>query len=394
VKVGIVVPAYGTEVVGGAETAARQIAEHLVAGEVAVEVFTTCAVSSRDWADHYPAATVEINGVTVHRLRSVSGRDPDFDAESLCVLAQPESAPTEMAERWLEHQGPYCPAVLDAVHHAGLDVCVFSPYLFWPTVHGVRRFAHRSVLIPAAHDERPLRLPVIGETFGRAAGIAFYTDSERRLVQRRFPATRARLSEVIGLGVDCGVGDAAAAREALGVGERPFVLCLGRVDAGKGTTLLANWFAAYKQRRPGPLALVFAGPVHQPPPAHPDVVVAGTVTEAVKWGALAAAEVLVNPSPQESLSLVLLEGWRVGRPALVNGACAVTSDHCRRSGGGVAFTGYATFEAALDRLTGDPARQAALGEAGRAYVERHYTWAAVGRRYQAFLGHVARRHGQ
>ncbi len=197
-------------------------------------------------------------------------------------------------------------------------------------------------------------------------------------MQRRFPATRARLSEVIGLGVDCGVGDAAAAREALGVGERPFVLCLGRVDAGKGTTLLADWFAAYKQRRPGPLALVFAGPVHQPPPAHPDIVVVGTVTEEVKWGALAAAEVLVNPSPQESLSLVLLEGWRVGRPALVNGACAVTRDHCRRSGGGVAFGGYATFETALDRLIGDPALRAALGQAGRAYVERRYTWDRVG----------------
>jgi glycosyltransferase involved in cell wall biosynthesis len=393
-KVGVVVPAYGIEVVGGAETAARQIAEHLVAREVAVEVFTTCAVSSRDWADHYPAATVEINGVTVHRLRSASGRDPDFEAESLSVLAQPESASTEMAMRWLEHQGPYCPAVLDAVHHSDVDVCVFSPYLFWPTVRGVRRFADRAVLIPAAHDERPVRLPVFRETFGRAAGLVFYTESERRLVQRRFPATRARLGEVIGLGVDRGVGDPAVARKELGVGDRPFLLCLGRVDAGKGTTLLADWFAAYKQRRPGPLTLVFAGPIHQPPPAHPDIVVTGTVTEAVKWGALAAADVVVSPSPQESLSLVLLEGWLSGRPALVNGACAVTSDHCRRCGGGVAFTGYATFETALDRLTGDPARGAALGRAGRAYVERHYTWAAVGRRYQAFLGHVARRHGR
>jgi glycosyltransferase involved in cell wall biosynthesis len=390
VKVALVVPAYGLEVVGGAETAARGIAEHLAARGVTVEVFTTTAVSSRDWADHYPAATVGINGVAVHRFRSVSGRDPDFESESRVVLAQPASASSEVADRWLERQGPRCPAALDALADWQADVDVFSPYLFWPTVHGVRRFAERAVLIPAAHDERPIRLPVFQETFGRAGGLACYTDSERRLVHRLFPATRARPSEVIGLGVDPGEGDPEAAREALGVGARPFLLCLGRVDAGKGTTLLAAWFAAYKQRRPGPLALVFAGPVHQPPPAHRDIVVAGTVTEAVKWGALAAAEVLVNPSPQESLSLVLLEGWLAGRPAIVNGACAVTSDHCRLSGGGVAFTGYATFEAALDRLAGDPTLRAALGGAGRAYVERHYTWTAVGRRYEAFLGHVAR----
>lgn len=389
-KVAIVVPAYGLEVVGGAELGARLVAEHLVGGETAVEVFTTCAVNSGDWADHYPEATVEVNGVTVHRFRSLSGRDPDFNAASLPILAQPGTVSTELAERWLDLQGPRCPAALDALADSGADVCVFSPYLFWPTVHGVRRFAPRAVLYPTTHDERPVRLPIYRETFGRAAGITFNTASERRLVHRLFPATRGRLQDVIGLGVEPGAADPEAAREALGLGDRPFLLCLGRVDAGKGTALLASWFAAYKRRRPGPLALVFAGPVYQFPPEHSEIVVPGVVSEAVKWGLLGEADVLVNPSPNESLSLVLLEGWLAGRPALVNAACEVTADHCRLSGGGLAFDGYARFEAALDRLTGDPALRAALGSAGRAYVGQQYTWERVSRRYRAFLSHVAR----
>lgn len=391
-KVAIVVPAYGLEVVGGAEFGARMVAEHLVGPDCSVEVFTTTALDSRDWSDHYPEATVEINGVTVHRLRADSGRAPDFDAASLPILAQPGSASYADCERWLELQGPRCPAVLDALGDSGADVCVFSPYLFWPTVHGVRRFADRAVLYPTTHDERPVRLPVFRGTFGRAAGITFNTASEQRLVHRLFPATRTRPQDIIGLGVEPGRGDPAAARAALAVGERPFLLCLGRVDAGKGTALLADWFAAYKQRRPGPLALVFAGPVYQTPPAHPDIVVTGAVSEAVKWGALAAADVLVNPSPHESLSLVLLEGWLAGRPALVNGACQVTSDHCRLSGGGVAFQGYATFEAALDQMVGDAALRAAVGVAGRAYVEGRYTWSRVSQRYRRFLGYVAGLH--
>jgi glycosyltransferase involved in cell wall biosynthesis len=389
-KVAIVVPAYGLEVVGGAELGARLVAEHVVGEGCEVEVFTTTAVNSRDWADHYPEATVEINRVTVHRFRSQSGRDPDFDAASLPVLARPATASTEVAERWLDLQGPRCPAALDALADSGADVCVFSPYLFWPTVHGVRRFASRAVLYPTTHDERPVRLPIYRETFGRAAGITFNTASERRLVHRLFPATRGRLQDIIGLGVDPGTGDPGAAREALGLGDRPFLLCLGRVDAGKGTALLASWFAAYKRRRPGPLALVFAGPVYQRPPEHGDIVVPGAVSEAVKWGLLGGADVLVNPSPHESLSLVLLEGWLAGRPALVNAACEVTSDHCRLSGGGLAFDSYARFEAALDRLTGDAALRALLGAAGRSYVEQRYTWDRVSARYRAFLSHVAR----
>ena len=57
-KVAYVVPRYGTEIRGGAETGARMFAEHLVAERgYAVEVFTTCALDALTWRDEVASGT-------------------------------------------------------------------------------------------------------------------------------------------------------------------------------------------------------------------------------------------------------------------------------------------------------------------------------------------------
>jgi hypothetical protein len=62
-KVVFVTPRYGTQVMGGAETAARQLAEHLNAQTSwRAEVHTTCALDPHTWADELPPGITEING--------------------------------------------------------------------------------------------------------------------------------------------------------------------------------------------------------------------------------------------------------------------------------------------------------------------------------------------
>ena len=102
---------------------------------------------------------------------------------------------------------------------------------------------------------------------------------------------------------------------------------------------------------------------------------------------------MVNPSAYESFSLVLLESWTLGVPVLVNASCAATMEHCRRSGGGVWFDSFRTFEVAVERLTGDPEVRAMLGAAGRSYTARYYRWPSIIDRYTRFLeGVVVRGH--
>jgi len=389
-KVGFVLPRYGPDIHGGAETAARLLAERLrdLPGW-SVEVFTTCARDTVTWADeHVPGAAV-VGGIAVNRFRSLPKDVAAFDRRSRSVFPAPEALSEAEALQWVEMQGPVAPGLVEAAEASDCDLVTFHPYLYWPTVEGVRRLGPRSVLHPATHDEPPIRLSVFRGVFERAGARVFWTDEERSLAERLFPSIAPAPQVVLGIGVESHGGDVGAARAAVGVDDRPYLLCLGKVTEMKGTFMIARFFAAWKERNPGPLALVFAGPVVDGPPAHPDVIVAGSVDEATKWGLLRGARALVSPSAYESLSLVVLEAWSVGTPVLVNGACATTRRHCTASGGGLWFEGFGAFEVAAGRLVANDALCRDLGAAGRTYVEARYCWPAVLTRYTAFLERVA-----
>ncbi len=385
-KLAFVVPRYGPEVVGGAEHAARMLAERLVA-EIGweAEVLTTCARDSQTWANEYPAGEVDLNGVRVHRFRSRKGRHPGFSAYSSRILAAPAATTMAEAEHWLELQGPVCPELVEATAGSDADLLAFYPYLYYPTVYGIARATGRSVLHAAAHDEAALHLPVFKPTFDAARALVFHSHSERRLVQQLFPVAE-RPQIVLGLGVETWDGARGDGAEALGLEEgRPYLCCVGRVTDLKGTSTLAEFFAAYKRRRPGPLALALVGPVSVQPISHPDIVVTGAVDEETKWGILQGALALVSPSPFESFSIVIMEAWSEMVPVLVNGACPPTREHCERSGGGLWFEGYAQFEAAVDRLVADADLRRNLAERGRRYVEENFRWPTVVARYGRFL---------
>jgi len=388
-KVAFVVPRYGPAIIGGAETAARRFAEHLVAmAGWEVQVLTTCAEDFVTWEDVYPDGVEDIGGVQVRRFRSAAGRDPSFHPLSASLLADPSRASPADAERWLDLQGPVNPALAEAAEVSDADVVVFYPYLYWPTVRVIGRVRVPTVLHPAAHDEPALHLPIFPPVFESADGLVFQTVAERDLVQRTFPvASHHQL--LLGLGVEeppavpSGGGDDRPPPEA------PYLLCLGRVDRHKGSLTLAAMFAAYKERHPGPLRLVFAGPVVEAPGPHPDIDVLGPVSESAKWALLAGAVALVSPSRWEAFSLVIAEAWSARTPVLVNAACGPTTELCRRSGGGVPFDGYGEFEVVVERLCGDPALASLLGARGRAYVDGRFRWPIVIARYAAFLESVA-----
>jgi glycosyltransferase involved in cell wall biosynthesis len=393
VKLAFVVPRYGTEVTGGAETGARMLAERLVQRQGwEVEVLTTCALDAMTWDDSYSPGTVDIAGVRVHRFASKAGRDPGFHPYSGRLLAAPEQASDEEASTWIDLQGPLCPEVVEAAAVSDADVVAFYPYLYYPTVRGLPLVGRRGIMHPAAHDEAPIRLPVFGPVFGAAGGFVYHTFVERRLVTELFAVAQVP-QVVLGLGVDEEPPDVsvAAVREQLGIGDRPYICYVGRVDDQKGCGSLWPFFLAYKQRHPGPLALVLAGQVVDRPPDHPDLVVPGTVSEDQKWGLYAGAEAYVHPSAMESFSLVVVEAWVAGRPVLVNGSCHATVEHCSRSGGGLWYSGFAEFEAALDRLVGDERLRAVLAGRGRRYVEANFAWPNLLERYERFVTKVAER---
>jgi glycosyltransferase involved in cell wall biosynthesis len=376
VRIAFVVPRYGPSVIGGAETAARLLAEHLVdLKDWSVDVLTTCAEDFVTWEDVY-----EPGEQWIHPL-------------SGALLADPAAASLEEADRWLDLQGPMAPALAEVAAAWDGDAMVFYPYLYWPTVRVIDEVAVATILHPAAHDEPALHLPIFPAVFASADALVFQTEAERHLVERVFPvASHHQL--LLGLGVD-DPDDAVrveyGSAQLSPVPDDPYLMCLGRVEGRKGTLLLAAYFARYKERHPGPLRLLLAGPVVEAPPVHAEIDVLGPVSEADKWDLLAGAVALVSPSPWEAFSLVVAESWSARTPVLVHAGCAATVEHCDRSGGGLRFDGYGEFEVAVDRLISDDSLRTDLGRRGRAYVDARYRWPLVIDRYASFVESVAAR---
>jgi glycosyltransferase involved in cell wall biosynthesis len=364
---------YGVEVNGGAETLARRVAE-LLAPDVELTVLTTCALDYLSWRDHYPPGPTEVNGVRVLRFRVPRPRDlEEFERISAAAYAAPKDL--ALGRDWVRSQGPHSPELLAHLETDGTryDAVAFVTYLYGTTVEALPLVAPRSLLLPAMHEEPPLRLRVFDEIFEAARLLLFSTPEELELAQRRFevPDERAR---IVGAGVD----ELDGADPARFVDEhrltRPYALYVGRLDASKGVVDLVEHHRRYRFRHPDGVDLVLLGGGSLPLPDEPWLHRVGFVSEQAKHDALAGAAIVVCPSPYESLSLAQIEAWTHGRPTLANAVSPVLVGNSRRAGGGLWYRGGDEYVAMLDSLAGAPPLAEAIGRQGRRYAQAFYSW--------------------
>jgi glycosyltransferase involved in cell wall biosynthesis len=164
--------------------------------------------------------------------------------------------------------------------------------------------------------------------------------------------------------------------------EREFILYVGRVDVSKGCRQLCSHFMRFQEDAPEhPLKLVLLGSQAMEIPSHPDILSLGFVSDQDKCDAIAAAQVVMLPSPYESLSIVALEAWQQGKPVLANGTCAVLQGQCKRSNGGLWYENYAEFRETLSLLLKESWLRERLGASGRSFIQRCYNWAAIESKY-------------
>jgi glycosyltransferase involved in cell wall biosynthesis len=373
VRVAFVIPRYGADLGAGAEGLCRQVAEHL-AQDAHVEVLTTCARDYTRWANELPPGREELNGVAIERFPVAVERNPDdFAAFSNRTIARPDHSVLDELQ-WLLLQGPCAPALVDAVRQRRdeFDLFVFWIYLYFPTFFGLPLVADKALFVPLAHDEPTFHLELFRSLYRLPKRIAYATEAERALVERKWGPGIAT-GEVVGAAATPpGPGDAMRFRQQHGIAD-PFVLYLGRVNPSKGCRELVELFATYKRLRPSRLKLVLAGSREMELPKRPDVIPLGYVSDETKADALAACELTVSASGFESFSLTLLESWLAGKTALVNAAAGPMRQHVEASGGGLHYDDAASFCAGLDRLLTDAPLRGQLAEAGRRYAESRYS---------------------
>ncbi len=387
-KLAVVVQRYGADINGGAELHARYVAERL-ARHHEVEVLTTCARDYVTWANERPAGTELVNGLTVRRFPVDRPRDPDdFARWSALVFDEPHSVADELG--WLRSEGPASTALLRHLSTAGpaYDYVVFFSYRYHHAWHGARTVPSKAILVPTAERDPAIGLTIFGPLFRGVRAIMFNSFEERAMI-------RAVAGGDTAPGVIVGVGseipervDPQRFRRRHGIPGR-FVIYVGRIDENKGCRELFANFTRYLETTRRDLTLVLAGQAILPVPSHERIRHLGFVPDEDKFDGIAAAEALIMPSYFESLSMVALEAWGLGRPVLANGRCDVLRGQCVRSNAGLYYDSPEEFSEALFALESSQGLNAALGRNGAEYYRRHYAWPVIERKYLEMLNQLA-----
>ncbi len=384
-RVAFVVQRCGLEVNGGAETLCLKIAERM-SKYWDTEILTTCALDYTTWQNYYSPGVAEISGVKVRRFQVSPQRDvKKFNRLSEKIHPRLKQAFVKEQEEWMRHQGPWSLDLMTYVKQCKheYDAFIFFTYLYATTYFILPLVAEKACLAPLAHDEWPIYLSMWDKFFEKPRSFVFNTPEERDFLQARFPNVNLE-GPVAGMAVDPPEAYSPNNfRRKYDIHE-PFLLYVGRVDPSKGCEELFRYFIELRTHETLPRKLVLLGRPTMPIPQHPDIIALGFVDEQVKWDALAACDLLIMPSSYESLSIVLLEAWIVGKPVLVNGRCDVLVGQCRRAQGGLWYTNKDEFLLALERI-GEPTGSQ-LGLQGKSFVRTHYIWSQIERKYLSLLG--------
>ncbi|MCD7765582.1 MAG: glycosyltransferase [Lachnospiraceae bacterium] len=391
-KIGFVTPWFGWDIQGGAEAELRDLVLHLKGSGLHYEVLTTCVRSfNSDWNENYyeQGDCVE-NGVTIRRFRADQRDTAAFDQVN-AKLMNHERVTRREQQTFLE-QMVNSTALYEYMrqHDEEYSMFVFIPYMFGTTYYGAKVNLNKAVLIPCFHDESYFHMDLFRETFSKVAGIIYNARPEQELAQKYYDLNDVK-QIVMGIGMDTDIsGDSDRFRKHHGI-TAPFLLYAGRKDAGKNVDTLLKYFQEYVRRNQTNLQLVLigGGEIDIPQQIADRVHDLGFVEIQDKYDAYAAAELLCQPSKNESFSLVIMESWLCGRPVLVNAACPVTKNFAQESNGGLYFHNYVEFEKCVDYLVNRKEEAKLLGQQGRSYVLQHFSWDVIVKKYLAFFEKTA-----
>lgn len=376
-RVAIVVQRCHEDIVGGSETLAWHYAQ-LLRDAYEVDVLTTTAIDTSEWANTLPEGPETRDGVRIVRFPVTIGRsrywvslhDRLVQEFGILVPTRDQEVPQlhwtiALQEDLIRHQGPYSGPLLHYIRENWRDyrAVIFITYLYPPTYFGLQQLpAGRALFAPTLHDEMPAYLPAYKYAARHARELVWLTAAEQRVGQKLWGELPGR---VVAMAIETELREPAWAPV-------PYLLYSGRVDPNKGCVELFDYFLTFKKTQPSPLRLIITGKDDIPIPQHEDIEFRGFVSNEEKFRLMSGAMLFVNPSPNESFSIVTLEAMAQNTPVLVNNASAVLADHIKDSGAGRVYSDYETFSNALTESSKNEALLTMMGQRGREYVLSRY----------------------
>ncbi len=393
-RLALVTPWYGRELIGGAERLAWEIAHALVRAGAKVDVLSTCCRSFLDdWGANYHRSGVTEDGTGVILRRfPVDTRDRvAFNRANTVLTTMPRiglrgdrNSLDPVQTRAFVNENINSRALLAHLRDAGAsyDAVIFVPYLYGPALSGVSLVADRAFLIPCLHDEAYAYIDPVRAEFAAAKGLLFNSAGEEETATAIYGPGVLAKSRVIGHAVEpvpppakpIAVGGFAPHRSR-------YVLYLGRQDTSKNVDFLVEAFGTFRKRRISTsLQLVLAGP-RSASRSGDGILDLGAVNEPAKAALLTYARALAQPSIHESFSRAIYEAWFARRPVLVHGDCRATARAVEDAGGGwigTTLEDWIRMLAAVDESADEDVD--ALGARGWAAALDNGGWDAVARR--------------
>ncbi len=383
-KLAFVVQRYGIEINGGAEQHCRYIAERL-AKRHKVEVLSTCALDYITWANYYPKGISIINNIPVHRFPVKKKRDPiKFGKIQERTFYKPHTKEDEIL--WIEEEGPNSPSLIEYIikNKDNYDYFIYFSYRYYHSYYGIKAIPDKSILVPTAENDGAIELSIFKELFNLPKAIIYNSYEEKRLIQA-YTGNYGILGDIVGVGSI--IPEFISKRlflEKYNI-KFPYVIYIGRIDENKGCKQLFDYYLKYISAMRGAPHLVLIGNSVIEIPQNNYIHHFGFLPEGEKFSALLSAELLIMPSFLESLSMVLLEAWALGKAVLVNGKCDVLKGQCIRSNAGLYYENYAEFKEALNLLINNSGLRNELGRRGKEFYEKNYSWDIIENKYERIL---------
>jgi glycosyltransferase involved in cell wall biosynthesis len=374
IRIGIVVQRYGKEVVGGAESLARDIAERLNSSGFDVTVFTTMARDYITWKNEFKPGESILKGVIIKRFPVEEQRDIEaFNRFSDVFFSQKPDERDEM--KWIHDQGPYSPALIEGIkkEQQEMDVFLFFTYLYYPTIEGLKVVEKPVVLFPTAHDELPIYLNLMKDVFKRPDALFFLTGAEMDFVKKTFQPDNLTALIRTGTEIKENIDENLFKRNYLQYA--PYILYAGRIEKGKGLEPVFEAYGEIKKKRL--IDFVLMGKKLMDIPDIEGLKYVGFVSEEEKLSAFKGAVVSVQPSPLESLSITTLESFSQGTPVLVNKRSAVLCEHIDLSGGGFTYDNIDEFIHHFYTIYDQRKLRIEMGLKGYNYVKEYFSWDVV-----------------
>ena len=376
-KIGVIIQRFGEEIIGGSEFYALNLLGKL-SDKYDITVYTSTAKDYLTWENGYPEGESKIGNINVKRFPVKRQRDIDeFNNYSNNFFKNNKHTLAEEKE-WIIRQGPFVPDLIEAVKNeqGNYDFFFLFTYLYYPVVFSIPIIKKPKFLIPTTHDELPLYMKIMEDTFHTPEVILSLTEQELALINKKFHRKNNQLRTLIG-GIGIEPPEKIIEKEFIKKIKPiiPYIIYIGRIDEGKGVNFLIDNFMKYSASNY--CQLLLGGKKNMEIPSDFRIKYLGYLSDEEKWQSLKGATLYVHPSMYESLSISMLEAMAVGTPVLVNGNSLVMKDHIDKSKAGLYYYNREEFVESLDFLLKNKEIRQKMGENGKHYVKNSYSWKSL-----------------